>query len=161
MKKISVYYWSPFLTPIATCKAVINSAFSIEKFGNNHESYILNFFNEFSLFRNEIKKKNIKIINKLENQKNYFQKSDITILAIPGIAGLKPTIELIKKSKKVLIANKESIICGWNLINKELKNIIQILYQLTLSTFQFGLYYKIINQTILIRFILQRQVALF
>ena len=62
MKK-KVYYWSPFLSPIATCKAVINSAFSIEKFGNNHESYILNFFNEFSLFRNEIKKKNIKIIN--------------------------------------------------------------------------------------------------
>ncbi len=62
MKK-KVYYWSPFLSPIATCKAVINSAFSIEKFGNNHESYILNFFNEFSLFENEIKKKNIKIIN--------------------------------------------------------------------------------------------------
>ena len=61
MKK--VYYWSPFLSPIATCKAVINSAFSIEKFGSYHESYILNFFNEFSSFENEIKKKKIKIIN--------------------------------------------------------------------------------------------------
>ena len=38
--------------------------------------------------------------------------------AIPGIAGLEPTIQLIKKSKKVLLANKESIICGWDLINK-------------------------------------------
>ena len=68
--------------------------------------------------KKRFKKKKIIIINKFENQKNYFQKSDITIAAIPGIAGLKPTIELIKKSKKVLIANKESIICGWSLIKK-------------------------------------------
>ena len=68
--------------------------------------------------KKRFKKKNIIIINKFENQKNHFQKSDITIAAIPGIAGLKPTIELIKKSKKVLIANKESIICGWSLIKK-------------------------------------------
>ncbi len=46
------------------------------------------------------------------------KKSDITISAIPGIAGLNPTILMLKKSKKMLIANKESIICGWNLINK-------------------------------------------
>ena len=44
--------------------------------------------------------------------------SDITIAAIPGIAGLSPTIKLLKKSKKILIANKESVICGWNLIKK-------------------------------------------
>ena len=49
------------------------------------------------------------------------KKSDITISAIPGIAGLKPTIILIGLSKKILIANKESIICGWDLIKKELK----------------------------------------
>ena len=28
---------------------------------------------------------------------------------------------MIKKSKKILIANKESVICGWNLINNEAK----------------------------------------
>ena len=28
---------------------------------------------------------------------------------------------MIKFTKKILLANKESIICGWNLINKELK----------------------------------------
>ena len=39
--------------------------------------------------------------------------------AISGIEGLKPTIEFIKKSKKILIANKEAIICGWDLIKKE------------------------------------------
>ena len=38
--------------------------------------------------------------------------------AIPGIAGLEPTIQFTKISKKILLANKEAIICGWNLIKK-------------------------------------------
>ena len=71
----------------------------IKKEFNNNKTVILNNFEKIS-----IKKK-----------------SDITISAIPGIAGLKPTIILIRLSKKILIANKESIICGWNLIKKELK----------------------------------------
>jgi 1-deoxy-D-xylulose-5-phosphate reductoisomerase len=48
-------------------------------------------------------------------------KFDITVSAISGIAGLVPTINIIKFSKKILIANKESIICGWKFILKELK----------------------------------------
>ena len=48
-------------------------------------------------------------------------KFDITIAAISGIAGLVPTINIIKFSKKILIANKESIICGWRFILKALK----------------------------------------
>jgi 1-deoxy-D-xylulose-5-phosphate reductoisomerase len=48
-------------------------------------------------------------------------KFDITVAAISGIAGLVPTINIIKFSKKILIANKESIICGWKFILKELK----------------------------------------
>ena len=35
--------------------------------------------------------------------------------------GLQPTIEIIKHTKLIAIANKESIICGWNLIKRELK----------------------------------------
>ena len=38
--------------------------------------------------------------------------------AIVGIAGLQPTLDAIKISKTVAIANKESIICGWSLISK-------------------------------------------
>ena len=49
------------------------------------------------------------------------KKSDITISAIPGIAGLSPTLTMIKHSKKILIANKESIICGWSLLQKNSK----------------------------------------
>ena len=41
--------------------------------------------------------------------------------AISGFNGLKPTLKIIKKTKRIAIANKESIICGWELINKELK----------------------------------------
>jgi 1-deoxy-D-xylulose-5-phosphate reductoisomerase len=41
--------------------------------------------------------------------------------SISGLSGLQPTLEAIKFSKKVAIANKESIICGWSLINKNLK----------------------------------------
>jgi len=48
-------------------------------------------------------------------------KFDITVAAISGIAGLIPTINIIKFTKKILIANKESIICGWRFILKELK----------------------------------------
>ena len=41
--------------------------------------------------------------------------------SITGLNGLLPTIEIIKLTKVIAIANKESIICGWNLIKKELK----------------------------------------
>ena len=68
----------------------------------------------------KFKKKNIKIYNNFNNIKSV-KKNDITISAIPGIAGLEPTLQIIKVSKKILIANKESIICGWNLIKNEAK----------------------------------------
>ncbi len=73
---------------------------------------------------NKIKKKffrnKIKILNTFESL-DIKKKSDITICAIPGIEGLKPTMFLVKLSKKILIANKESIICGWQLLKKEIK----------------------------------------
>ena len=68
----------------------------------------------------KFKKKDIKILNSINHLK-IKKKSDITISAIPGIAGLVPTLRMIKVSKKVLIANKESIICGWDLIKKKAK----------------------------------------
>ena len=48
-------------------------------------------------------------------------KVDITISGISGLSGLKPLISSIMISKKIAVANKESIICGWPLIKKELK----------------------------------------
>ena len=57
------------------------------------------------------------ILNDFDFKK--INKSDLTISAIPGITGLQPTLKMIKFSKKLIIANKESIICGWDLIKKE------------------------------------------
>ena len=71
----------------------------------------------FKKIKKKFKNHKTKIINNIAI-KELKKKSDITVLAIPGIAGLEPTITMIKKSKKILIANKESIICGWNLIKK-------------------------------------------
>ena len=48
-------------------------------------------------------------------------KLDYTMSAIVGVAGLQPTLDSIKISKTVVIANKESIICGWDLLSKLIK----------------------------------------
>ena len=66
--------------------------------------------------------KKIKIYNNFNSLKEIFNKKiDYTMSSISGIEGLKPTIEMIKYTKNIAIANKEAIICGWNLINNELK----------------------------------------
>ncbi len=49
------------------------------------------------------------------------KKSFLTINAISGIEGLEPSLQIIKFTKNLAIANKESIICGWSFISKELK----------------------------------------
>jgi len=64
------------------------------------------------------KYKKIIFLNNTANVSKYIKKIDITVSAIPGIAGLEPTISFIKLSKKILLANKESIVCGWELIKK-------------------------------------------
>ena len=65
--------------------------------------------------KKKFKKNKVKILNSFD-ELNLKKKIDIVITAIPGLAGLYPTISIIKNSKKILIANKESIICGWHLI---------------------------------------------
>ena len=68
--------------------------------------------------KNKYKNKNIVILNDTTNLQEHIKKIDITVSAIPGIAGLEPTILFTKISKKILLANKEAIICGWHLIKK-------------------------------------------
>ena len=43
------------------------------------------------------------------------------MIAITGLDGLKPTLQLTKYSKNLAVVNKESLICGWSLIDKALK----------------------------------------
>ncbi len=73
----------------------------------------------------EIIKKKFKKIKIFPNFKKMDKelkvKVDYVMSAISGIQGLRPTINIIKKTKRIAIANKESLICGWDLIQKELK----------------------------------------
>jgi len=78
--------------------------------------------NSFDKVKNDRSLKKIKIYNNFNNFKKIFRKKvDYTMSSISGIQGLKPTIEIIKFTDKIAIANKEAIICGWDLIQKELK----------------------------------------
>ena len=69
--------------------------------------------------KKKFNKNKVQILNELDIK--YLKKTDTTISAIPGIAGLKPTLLMTKFSKNILIANKETIICGWSLIKKQAK----------------------------------------
>jgi len=40
--------------------------------------------------------------------------------SITGLDGLVPTLNIIKFTKEIAIANKEALICGWGLLKKEL-----------------------------------------
>ena len=90
----------------------------IKKYKPNY--FIINNKKVFAKVKKNSKIKNVKILNNIK-EINFKRKKNITISAIPGIAGLEPTLEMIKISKKLLIANKESVICGWNLIKKNAK----------------------------------------
>ena len=65
----------------------------------------ITFYNSFSILD--------KILNK--------QKVFYSMISLIGLDGLNPTLKLIKYSKNIAVVNKESLICGWNLIKKELK----------------------------------------
>ena len=75
-----IYYWSPFLSPIATCKAVLNSANSLQLFGTKYEPIILNFFNEFSKIYNKNKNSRTKF-------RNYYNLDFARFLPSKGIIG--------------------------------------------------------------------------
>ena len=79
---------------------------------------IINNENIYLKIKKKYHSKKIVILNNIINIQNYIRKLDVTVSAIPGIAGLEPTILFTKISKKILLANKEAIICGWNLIKK-------------------------------------------
>jgi len=70
-----------------------------------------------------LKNKKINIYNDFHsiNKIYHNKKNDYVMNAISGLDGLEPTIKIIKFTKKIAIANKESIICGWSLIQKELQ----------------------------------------
>ena len=77
----------------------------------------------YQILKKKSKKLNINVFSSFKDLNNILKekKLDYTMSAIIGINGLIPTLNLIKFSKTISIANKESIICGWCLIKKELQ----------------------------------------
>ena len=74
----------------------------------------------YKILKKKCKKTNINVYDNYNSFKKVFKKkADYTMNSIVGFAGLKPTLEIIKFTKQIAIANKESIICGWNLIKKK------------------------------------------
>ena len=101
-----------------------NNAQKIFKQANefNVRNVIIKNHDQFIKWKSKFAKKKIKIFNNYENFQNIFKKKiNYSINAISGIDGLEPTLKIIKYTSQIAIANKESIICGWNLIKKELK----------------------------------------
>ncbi len=76
----------------------------------------------YNIAKKKNNNKKINIYNNFNNLNKILRdKVDYTMNSIVGIEGLIPTIKIIKFTKKIAIANKETIICAWNLIKKELK----------------------------------------
>ena len=74
----------------------------------------------YKILKRKCKKTKINVYNNFNVFNKIFKKKvDYTMNSIVGFAGLKPTLEIIKYTKQIAIANKESIICGWNLIKKK------------------------------------------
>jgi len=89
----------------------------------NIENLIISDRNSYFKAKKSLKNDKIKIYNNFNSFKKIFKdkKIDYTMSAITGFHGLRPTLNIIKFTKVLAIANKESIICGWNLIKNNLK----------------------------------------
>ena len=76
----------------------------------------------YNIVKKKLRKYKIKIYSGDISICNIISKKiDYVMSAIVGIAGLRFTLDSIKVSRNVIIANKESIICGWDIIEKYIK----------------------------------------
>ena len=90
----------------------------------NVRNVIVTDYNSFLITTKLLKNAKVKVFNNFDSLNKIFNtnnKIDYSMCAISGFKGLKPTLDIIKFTKTIAIANKESIICGWNLIKKDLK----------------------------------------
>ena len=87
----------------------------------NVKNLIINNKDSFDKIKKNKYSRKIKVYNSFNELHKIFKtKIDYTMSSISGLDGLSPTLKIIKYSKKIAITNKEAIICGWNLINKDL-----------------------------------------
>ena len=130
----SIYYWSPYLTNVATIKAVINSATSLKKFSKKFDPVIINSCGEFNKYKKELDNKGIKVLNLLSFNVHKFLPSKgfffsrLSYMVIFLITFF-PFINFIKSKKPDylilhLITSLPIIIS--NLIKSETKYILRI-----------------------------------
>ncbi|MDA9767188.1 1-deoxy-D-xylulose-5-phosphate reductoisomerase [Candidatus Pelagibacter sp.] len=90
----------------------------------NVKNLVITDHNSFLIATKLLKNTKVKVFKNFDSLNKIFdinKKIDYSMCAIAGFQGLKPTLDIIKFTKTIAIANKESIICGWNLIKKDLK----------------------------------------
>jgi 1-deoxy-D-xylulose-5-phosphate reductoisomerase len=90
----------------------------------NVKNIIITDSNSFLIATKLLKNTKVKVFKNFDSLHEIFdidRKIDYSMCAISGFQGLKPTLDIIKFTKTIAIANKESIICGWNLIKNDLK----------------------------------------
>ena len=88
----------------------------------NVKNLIITNKKSYEVLKKKTRKTTIRVFNDFTKLNKIFKKKiDYVMSSVSGIQGLEPTIKLIKFTKKIAIANKESIICGWNLIQAELE----------------------------------------
>ena len=87
----------------------------------NVKNIIVTNIDSYIALKKKLNNNKISIYNNYNNFNQIFKKKiDYVMSSISGINGLEPTIKIIKFTKKIAIANKESIICAWNLLNREI-----------------------------------------
>tara|TARA_B100001063_G_scaffold196715_1_gene188738 strand:+ start:305 stop:1465 length:1161 start_codon:yes stop_codon:yes gene_type:complete len=87
----------------------------------NVKNLIITNSKSYKILKKKCRRLNINVFNNYEILDKIFKKKiDYVMSSISGLEGLVPTFKIIKYTKNIAIANKEAIICGWNLIKKEL-----------------------------------------
>jgi len=100
----------------------------IKKF--NPKYVIINNINAFNFLKKKKLKNKFKLFNNLKNFNTYFnnkKKFDKVILGISSLSGLEYGFSFINYSNEILIANKETIVCGGKFfLNKSKKKKCKI-----------------------------------
>ena len=85
------------------------------------KNLIIHDYEKFKYYETILKKRKINLFNSFSAyKKKNKNKFDYTMFSISGLEGLEILLNIISSTKDIAIANKEAIICGWNLIKKKL-----------------------------------------
>mgnify|MGYP001198009657 CR=1 FL=1 len=100
----NIFYWSPFISKVATIQAVINSSHSINEYSNKsfYKASIVDAVHEWTEYEEILKEKKIELIylNKTSNlksiKKNYFKEESKKLHKLSTFLKNKKNLNLIK-----------------------------------------------------------------